>query len=95
MDRLPHISFRFPQKSQFSFCVLQNIFLLSAHTNFGGDHMSPKELNYIEDALAHEKFLKSQCDEAVKNLQDPELKQQVQQLSEKHQQLFDNFYHLV
>lgn len=57
--------------------------------------MSPKELNYIEDALAHEKFLKSQCDEAVKNLQDPELKQQVQQLSEKHKQLFDNFYHLV
>ena len=26
--------------------------------------MSPKELTYIEDALSHEKFLKTQCHEA-------------------------------
>lgn len=57
--------------------------------------MSPKELTYIEDALSHEKFLKTQCGEAVQNLQDAELKQHVQQLTEKHQQIFDNFYHLV
>ena len=54
--------------------------------------MSPKELSYIEDALGHENFLKTQCQEAVKNLQDPELKNCVEQFSQKHQQIFDNFY---
>ena len=57
--------------------------------------MSPKELNYIEDALGHEQFLKNQCQEAIQNLQDPTLKNQVQQMTQKHQQIFDNFYHLV
>ena len=57
--------------------------------------MSPKELLYIEDALGHEKFLKTQRQEAVQNLQDGELKNCVQQLMNKHQQLFDSFYQLV
>ena len=57
--------------------------------------MSPKELNYIEDALGHEKFLKTQCQEAAKNLQDGELKSCVEQLSQKHQQIFDSFYNLI
>ena len=57
--------------------------------------MSPKEITYIEDALSHEKFLKTQCQEAVTNLQDPELKSFAEQISQKHQQIFDNFYHLV
>jgi len=57
--------------------------------------MSPKELSYIEDALAHEKFLKTQCQDAFRNLQDPELKNQVEQLEQKHQQIFDNFYNLI
>lgn len=57
--------------------------------------MSPKELNYIDDALGHEKFLKTQCQDAVQNLQDAELKTQVQELAQKHQQIFDNFYNLV
>lgn len=57
--------------------------------------MSPKELLYIEDALGHETFLKSQCQEAIQNIQDAELKQCVQQLTMKHQQIFDQFYGLV
>ena len=57
--------------------------------------MSPKELNYIEDALGHEQFLKTQCQEAIQNLQDPTLKNQGQQMTQKHQQIFDNFYNLV
>lgn len=57
--------------------------------------MSPKELIYIEDALSHEKFLKTQCQEAVQNLQDSELKSCAQQILQKHQQIFDSFYHLV
>ena len=44
--------------------------------------MSPKELDYIEDALGHEKFLKTQCQEAIQNLQDPALKNQVQQMEQ-------------
>ena len=35
--------------------------------------MSPKELSYIEDALTHEQFLKNQCDEAMKCLNDSQL----------------------
>ena len=59
------------------------------------DIMSPRELSYIEDALGHEKFLRTQCQEAMKNLQDPELKSCVEQFSQKHQQMFDNFYNLI
>ena len=34
--------------------------------------MSPKELQYIEDALGHEQFLTSQCQQAVSQLTDAE-----------------------
>ncbi len=57
--------------------------------------MSPKELTYIEDALSHEKFLKTQCQEAIKNLQSEELKAQAQQMEQRHQQIFDSFYNLI
>ena len=57
--------------------------------------MSPKELLYVDDALGHEKFLKTQCQEAVQNLTDPDLKNYVQQLMTKHQELFNKFYQLV
>jgi len=57
--------------------------------------MSPKELTYIEDALGHEKFLKTQCQEAAQNLQDMELKNCVEQLQQKHQQIFDSFYNMI
>lgn len=57
--------------------------------------MSPKELLYVDDALGHEKFLKTQCQEAVQNLTDPDLKNYVQQLMTKHQELFNQFYQLV
>ncbi len=58
-------------------------------------NMSPKELDYIEDALGHEKFFKTQCQDAIQNLQDQELKTCVQQIAEKHQQIFDSIYHLT
>ena len=57
--------------------------------------MSPKELLYIEDALGHEKFLRTQCQQAISNLTDPELKNVVQQMMQKHQELFTRFYNLV
>lgn len=46
--------------------------------------MSPKELSYIEDALGHETFLKTQCQEAIQNLQDAELKSCVEKISQQH-----------
>ena len=57
--------------------------------------MSPKELSYIEDALGHEKFLKSQCDQAAQNLKDPQLQAYSSELAKQHDQTFSNLYHLV
>ena len=57
--------------------------------------MSPKELNYLEDALGHEKILTAQCRQAVANLTDPDLKNFVQQMLQKHQELCAQFYQLV
>ena len=57
--------------------------------------MSPKELQYIEDALGHEQFLKTQCQAAVNQLSDPALKNCVRQMLGKHQELFGRFYQLV
>ena len=57
--------------------------------------MSPKELQYIEDALGHEQFLQTQCQEAQRQLTDPELKHCVSQMLYKHQEIFDSFMQLV
>lgn len=57
--------------------------------------MSPKELLYIEDALGHEQFLKTQCQDTANNIQDGELKNYVSQLVMKHDELFKQFYNLV
>ena len=57
--------------------------------------MSPKELQYIEDALGHEQFLTSQCQQAMNQLTDPELKSCVNRMLSKHRELFGKFYQLV
>ena len=57
--------------------------------------MSDKDLQYIEDALGHEQILKKQCEDAAKNISDPELKSCVEQLGGKHQEIFNQFYQLV
>lgn len=57
--------------------------------------MSPKELLYIEDALGHEQFLQTQCQQAAQALQNQELKSLVTQLANQHQQLFQKLYQLV
>ena len=57
--------------------------------------MSPKELMYIEDALSHEQFLAAQCQQAAQSLQNPELKNYVNQLAQQHKQLFSKLYQLV
>lgn len=57
--------------------------------------MSPKELMYIEDALSHETFLQSQCQQAAQALMNPQLKAYVNQLAQQHQQQFQKLYQLV
>ncbi|MEG0741722.1 MAG: hypothetical protein RSB91_00560 [Clostridia bacterium] len=57
--------------------------------------MSPKELMYIEDALGHEQFLQTQCQQAAQALQNAELKNYVNQLAQQHAQLFQKLYGLV
>ena len=57
--------------------------------------MTPKEVLYVEDALANAQFLLTQCQDAVNCLQDATLKQQAQQLVNKNQQIFNQFYSLV
>ena len=57
--------------------------------------MCPKELLYIEDALGHTQFLINQCRTAASQLSDPALRQQAQELVNRNQKLFTQFYDLV
>ena len=57
--------------------------------------MTEKELLYIEDALGHEKYFKDKCTETIANLQDPELKNLVSTMLEKHGKIYQSFYNLL
>ena len=57
--------------------------------------MTTKELLYVEDVLGHESYFQTQCQDTIGKLQDQELKACVQELSQKHAQLFQSFYGLL
>ena len=57
--------------------------------------MTSKDLLYVEDALGHEKYFKSQCKEVISKLEDAELINCVNDLSNKHEQIFKSFYGLL
>ena len=57
--------------------------------------MTSKEILYVEDALGHAQFLKSQFQDAVNSLSDAALKQQAQSWLDKNQQIFRQFYNLL
>lgn len=57
--------------------------------------MTSKELLYVEDALGHEKYFQTKCKEVAGQLQDADLKACVEQMEQKHQQLFQSFYGLL
>ena len=57
--------------------------------------MTNKELLYIEDALGHEQFMQSCACKTSKQLQDTMLATYVEQLEEKHKNLFNNFLNLL
>lgn len=57
--------------------------------------MTPKELQYIEDALGHEQQMKTLCSTMAQQLQDAELKNFVSSLSCKHNDSYTKFYSLL
>lgn len=57
--------------------------------------MSPKELLYIADGLGHEKHMKTCCQNAVDQLQDPELKAFVKKMATRHGKSFDKLFNLL
>lgn len=57
--------------------------------------MTEKELLYVQDALSHEQYFQTQCKETSSKIQDPELKSCVQQMGQKHSELFRSFYGLL
>lgn len=57
--------------------------------------MSTKELMYIEDALGHAQYFLTQCRETAGKLQDSELKDYVERMVEKNQQLYTSLYGLL
>ena len=57
--------------------------------------MTNKELLYVEDALGHEQYFQTRCNEGANQLQDAERKMCVQQMAQKHQQLVQSIYRLL
>ncbi len=57
--------------------------------------MTGKELQYVEDALGHAKFMMTQASDAASGLKDVTLQQQAQQLVNENQQMFTRFMQLV
>ena len=57
--------------------------------------MTTKELLYIEDALCHEKYFQTKCNEVMNQIQDQELKTSVEQMAQKHQQIYQGFFTLL
>jgi len=57
--------------------------------------MTSKELLYVEDALGHEQFFQTKCQEAVSQLQDETLRNCVHQMAQEHEHIFTGMYGLL
>ena len=57
--------------------------------------MTNKELLYVEDALGHEKIMKSCSFKTSKNLQDVKLSAYIGELEKTHNELFNKFLNLL
>ena len=57
--------------------------------------MTSKELLYVEDALGHEKFMKSCSKKTSEKLTDPALSTYIGELEQKHTELFNKFLNLL
>ena len=79
--------------------MFQNKYFIFTNTKItnikGGKTMTTKELLYVEDALGHEQYFQSQCAQTAQQIQDGDLKNFAQQMQQKHQEIFSNFYSLL
>ena len=57
--------------------------------------MTSKELLYVEDALGHEKFMKSCSLKSSNQLTDPNLSNFMKDLEEKHNEIYNKFLNLL
>jgi hypothetical protein len=57
--------------------------------------MTNKELMYVEDALGHEKFMKTCATIATSKLTDPILSSYMNELVQKHTEIYNTFYKLL
>ena len=79
-----------------SFCIRTGIYLLlTGILKLEVIEMTTKELLYIEDALGHEQYFQTKCKETISQIQDGQLKSCLEQMAQKHQQIFQNFYGLL
>ena len=57
--------------------------------------MTNKELLYIEDALGHESEMQKSCTQLANQLQDPDLRNFVNGLAQKHGETYVRFFRLL
>ena len=57
--------------------------------------MTTKELLYVDDALSHAQLLAAQFERAANELQDANLRSSVQQMANRHRQVYRQFYDLM
>ena len=57
--------------------------------------MTGKELMYIEDALGHEQYFKTQFGDTAGKLQDAELQNFAREMSTRHGEIFSVLYDLL
>lgn len=57
--------------------------------------MTSKELLYVEDALGHEKFMKSCSQKTSSKLTDPTLSSYIAELEKTHTNLYNKFLNLL
>ena len=57
--------------------------------------MTSKELSYVEDALGHEKFMKSCSQKTSTKLQDATLSSYTAELAKTHESLYNKFLNLL
>ncbi|MEG1633227.1 MAG: hypothetical protein RR314_04160 [Oscillospiraceae bacterium] len=57
--------------------------------------MTPKEILYLDDALAHEQFLSSQCREAAATLRDAQLQQKARDMADTHCRIYTQLFNLI
>ena len=57
--------------------------------------MTSKELLYVEDALGHEKFMKTCSQKTATDLKDTQLSGYIAELANTHECLFNKFLNLL